>query len=316
MPEHGFPNADANPFQQCPQCTALIEGEAKACRVCGFEIAAPSSIRADADDQVLHESLFASAEAIGPEMPTVLPAETVPPTANALIPGTRRARESHPVQKWSAPMVGVAGFLAVATAVLAFGWLHAQTPETSAAVPQAASAPARPAPIVQAPPAQKWVGRRQAQWASDGSKMIEFDLQANRDVPVWMASARPQLVVRCVSRTTEVYLSLGSPASVEQQAGSHTVRVQIDDDPEVQQQWTDSESGHELFAPDGRELTRRLANSQRLTLGFTPFNAKPVLAEFSVHGFDELAPLVANTCGWRLDGTHTSSQAPRSARLR
>jgi hypothetical protein len=250
-------------------------------------------------------------------MPAVLPADApVPPKAqNALMPRPRlRARESHPVQKWSVPMIGVAGFLAAVTAVLAFGWLHAQTPDAAPA-PQTAAAPARPAPIAQAPAPRQWAGRRQAQWARDGSKMIAFELEANQDVPVWMASARPQLVARCVSRSTEIYVALGTPASVEPQAGSHTVRVQIDDEPEVLQQWTDSESSHELFSPDGPELTRRLASAQRLRIGFTPFNAKPVVAEFSVTGFDELAPLVASTCGWRLDEAPVS-RAPRSARLR
>lgn len=317
MSEHGFPHADAKPLRQCPQCTALIEGEAESCRVCGCELAHHSSLPVDPDDQVLHESLFASAEPIGPEMPSLLPADVpVPPKAqHAMIPRPPlRARESHPVQKWSVPMIGVGGFLAAVTAVLAFGWLHAQAPETTA-VPQTAAAPAHPAPIVQAPPPQKWAGRRQAQWASDGSKMVAFELEANQDVPVWMASARPQLVVRCVSRMTEVYMALGTPASVEQQAGNHTVRLQIDDDPEVQQQWTDSESSHELFSPDGPALTRRLAGAQHLKFGFTPFNAKPVVAEFSVRGFDELAPLVASTCGWRIDESPVS-RAPRSARLR
>jgi hypothetical protein len=162
---------------------------------------------------------------------------------------------------------------------------------------------------------QKWTGRRQAWWASDGSKTIAFELNASNDVAVWMARARPQLVARCVSRVTEVYVSLESPASLEQEAGSHTVRIQIDDEPAVVQQWTDSESGKELFAPDAVELTRRLADAQRMTFGFTPFNASPAVVEFTVQGFNELAPLVASACGWRLDETNVS-HAPRSARLK
>jgi hypothetical protein len=126
---------------------------------------------------------------------------------------------------------------------------------------------------------------------------------------------RPHLVVRCVSRVTEVYVSLGSPASLEEQAGSHTIRIQIDNDPPVLQRWTDSESSQELFAPDGVELTRRLADAERLSFGFTPFNSSPAVAEFTVQGFNELAPLVANACGWRLDESLVS-QAPRSARLK
>jgi hypothetical protein len=52
-----------------------------------------------------------------------------------------------------------------------------------------------------------------------------------------------------------------------------------------------------VFAPDGAQLTERLARAHRLRVGFTPFNSKPVTAEFIVVGFDELAPLVTRTCG-------------------
>jgi hypothetical protein len=168
--------------------------------------------------------------------------------------------------------------------------------------------------IVEPAPRQRWLGRRQASWASDGSKTITFELQASDDVPVWMAKVRPQLIVRCVSRTTEVFVALGSAASVEQQSGRHTVQIQFDDDPVIVQQWSDSESSHELFAPDGLLLTRVLADARRLRFGYTPFNAAPVVADFSVEGFDELAPIVAKTCGWRLEDDLQERQPPRVAR--
>ena len=46
-----------------------------------------------------------------------------------------------------------------------------------------------------------------------------------------MSRVRPQLVVRCVARTTEVFVALGSAASVEKQTGRHTVQIQIDGQP-------------------------------------------------------------------------------------
>jgi len=141
-----------------------------------------------------------------------------------------------------------------------------------------------------------WVGRRRAGWGYDGTKTISFALDATTEVSVWASRARPQLVARCLARTTEVYLVTG-PLSFEPQTGSHTVRVQVDDDPELSQQWLDSDGSRELFAPDGAALSERLARAHRLRLGFTPFKSKPVTAEFLVDGFDELGPLVARTCG-------------------
>jgi hypothetical protein len=228
-----------------------------------------------------------------------------------------RTRESHRVPKWSLPVLGGAGLLAAITAVMAFGWLHAESQDpvspATIVVPKPSAMPHGPT-IVEPPPRQQWLGRRQASWAADGSKTIAFELQASEDVPVWMAKVRPQLVVRCVSRATEVFVVLGSAASVEQQAGRHTVQIQIDEDPVIEQQWSDSESSHELFSPDGLLLTRVLADAHRLRFGFTPFNSAPVVADFSVEGFEELAPLVAKTCGWRLEGEVQERQPARVAR--
>jgi hypothetical protein len=141
-----------------------------------------------------------------------------------------------------------------------------------------------------------WVGRRRAGWGYDGTKTISFALDSTTEVSVWASRARPQLVARCLARTTEVYLVTG-PLSFEPQTGSHTVRVQVDDDPERSQQWLESEGSRELFAPDGAALSEQLAGAHRLRLGFTPFKSKPVTAEFIVDGFDELGALVARTCG-------------------
>jgi hypothetical protein len=157
--------------------------------------------------------------------------------------------------------------------------------------------PNPPAPPVTVEPAAlpKWVGRRQARWTGDWTKTVSFALDAVTDVPIGPSRTRPQLVARCLSRAIEVYVVTG-PLSFESQSGSHTVRVQVDDDPIQSQQWLDSEGSRELFAPDGVALTDRLARARRLRVGFTPFSARPVTAEFVVEGFDELAPIVARTC--------------------
>ena len=94
---------------------------------------------------------------------------------------------------------------------------------------------------------------------------------------------------------------LDTSADFEKDADRRTVRVQWDDDPQRVQQWAVSETGRELFAPDGIDAVRRMTRARHLKFGFKPFNAEPVTADFAVEGFDELAPLVARSCGWRLD---------------
>jgi hypothetical protein len=304
MSEPGF-----DPLQQCPNCTALI-GDATHCHSCGHQIVVEGA-QASQADHVESSTGDVPVPSETAEVPFTVSGELVP----AQRPG--RTRQSHRVPTWSIPVLGGAGVLAVVTAVMAFGWLHAQSsdPATAATVvvPKPAAMP-HASTIVEPPPRQQWLGRRQASWATDGSKTIAFELQASEDVPVWMTKVRPQLVVRCVSRMTEVFVALGSAASVEQQTGRHTVQIQIDDDPVIVQQWSDSESSHELFSPDGLLLTRVLADARRLRFGFTPFNSAPVVADFSVEGFEELAPLVARTCWWPLEDDLQERQPARVTR--
>ena len=170
-----------------------------------------------------------------------------------------------------------------------------QPVRASQAAPVRAANPNPPATVVTTA-RPSWVGRRRAGWGYDGTKTISFSLDSLSEMSLWASRARVQLVARCLARTTDVYVVTG-PLSFESQRASHTVRVQVDDDPEQSQQWLESDGSRELFAPDGAALSARLARAHRLRVGFTPFDAKPVTAEFIVDGFDELAPLLAGTCG-------------------
>lgn len=107
----------------------------------------------------------------------------------------------------------------------------------------------------------------------------------------------------------------GPAASIDRQAGSHTVHIQFDDAVPVAQQWFDSVSSQELYAPDGVALARRLARARTMRFGFTPFNAAPVVAEFHMSGFDDLVGLVAGTCGWRVDEPRPRGKTPSRTQL-
>jgi hypothetical protein len=195
---------------------------------------------------------------------------------------------------------GTAGFFVTLLIVLSASRLRQPAVQSVDAGEMATtpSSDADAASIVETTPAPTWVGRRQAVWASDGTRSLTFKLDPVTDTPILTSRGRPQLVARCLSRITEVYVVTG-PLSFEGQGGSHTVRVQVDDGPEESQQWLDSESSQELFAPDGSALSDEIAQAHRLRISFTPFNAKPVTMEFMVDGFDQLAPLLARTCGRR-----------------
>jgi hypothetical protein len=245
----------------------------------------------------------------------------MPPSGSSRVPRKRTPRE----------LATVAGIAVAAGLVGVFliGRPGTGNPESQPADTSASTtvAPPKTTPSTPAPAPQQtqdveplieevadltWVGSRFAGRAPDGSRTITFELAAMHEVPVWRNRARPRLAVRCLSRATEVFVENGSAASIESETGDHTVRVQFDDDPEMVQQWSESSSGHELFAPDGIVMARRIALAKTMRFGFTPYKSPPVVAEFHVSGFDKLVGLVASTCGWRVDGS--PSQKQRSAR--
>jgi len=208
-----------------------------------------------------------------------------------------------PITQLTLMIVGAAGILAGMAVVFALSWAHGESPVQTAVAAAPATNPVTKtaSPVVVDPSsAPTWIGSRTATRAYDGTKTISFELAAAHDVSVWMSRARPVLVTRCLSRMTEVFIILGTSSAIEQDSFKRTVRVQWDDGPEVVQQWQASESAQELFAPDGAAFLGRLAHASRLRVGFTPFNAQPVTVEFVVQGFDQLAGLVAGTCGWKL----------------
>ena len=320
MSDHDVKNG-----QPCPRCAAPMHPAAKMCWTCGHELAAvnepthadmnellrahasqplQSASNADAVDQIpLVEWKEESDQPVVPASP-VAPA----PAPAVQVRDSVSARQP---KNWSMALVGGAGVLACVTAMVVVQSLQPAASPQPVNTPAPVAAPAAAEEPMLEGPVPTWVGSRQAAWANDGSKTISFELKSTRDVNVWMARVRPLLIVRCLYRTTEVFVATQSSASIEGQTGSHAVRLTIDNDPEIVQQWTDSVSGHELFAPNGVDLARRFARAELVRFSFTPYNAKPVTADFVVSGFDQLAGLVGNTCGWKVDASAPTRTARR-----
>jgi hypothetical protein len=144
--------------------------------------------------------------------------------------------------------------------------------------------------------APKWSRTSQSEWATDGSRTIGFEVEAERDVTVYMDRVRPVLAVRCISRQTEVFVVLRSSPSIENGDNTHTVRIGLDDEPDVEQRWLDSSNMQALFAPDGTAFAAGMASARRLRFAFKPFNAPSAQVEFDVHGFEVPLAAMSKTC--------------------
>jgi len=151
-------------------------------------------------------------------------------------------------------------------------------------------------PLVIASTMPKWFRARESAWASDGSRTVTFELEAENEVAVWMKRVRPVLAVRCLGRETEVYVVTDSAASIEPTPDKHTVRIGFDHQGDVEQRWLDSAGHRELFSPDAAALASQIAQADKMRFSFTPFNSAPVTANFDVHGFAPSLEIVTKTC--------------------
>jgi hypothetical protein len=288
-------------MKHCPNCAAPFDGLVPFCWHCGRDVKDP--LQAFTPEPAASDALPAPIGAAQPvHQVTERSSDAGPTQTEAAIAASPAGRR---LPRWA---LAVAGVLAGLATMLAFGRAGNDAPAPASASPSRAAShnvpappPSDPEPIIESAPSPAWVGARRATWARDGSKTIAFELAASKDVGVWMKSVRPVLIVRCLSRTTEVFVATGSAASIEQESGSHAVRIQFDDAEPVSESWSDSVSSQELYAPDGVTLARRLARARTVRFGFTPYNSSPVVAEFDVRGFDQVVGLVAGTCGWRVD---------------
>lgn len=143
----------------------------------------------------------------------------------------------------------------------------------------------------------KWSARNQGRWISNHPRSLAFELEAENRAPVWMKHVRPVLVVRCLAKTTDVFVFTESAAAIEPGDEDHSVRIALDGQADVVERWPDSVDHDALFAPDGAAFARRLASARTLRFGFTPHNAPFVTVEFDVRGFSDVIAPVAERCG-------------------
>jgi hypothetical protein len=134
---------------------------------------------------------------------------------------------------------------------------------------------------------------------SNHRRSIAFEVPAENTASSWMTSARPVLVVRCLSGKTQAFVYTQVPPAIELRDDKRTVRVGFDGAADAVERWPGSADHDALFAPDAVSFTRRLAGARTLRFEFTPHNGPPASIEFDVHGFETHLASLARTCRWK-----------------
>jgi hypothetical protein len=217
----------------------------------------------------------------GPADPTVLPIET--------------------------PSSGESGFgrrelLAVVISLAAggfvtFGMLTASAARPSGSLPPAEATRPAATPSRTAAPRRTWHSGN-PDWTGTDRHAVAFELLSENRVQAWQRMAQPILVVRCIEKHTEAFVYIESAAQIEPQP-NHAVRIRIDNAPEREERWPDTEEHDALFAPDSAAFAHQLIGAKTMRFGYKPHNAAPVVAEFNVDGLATLIEPAAALCAWK-----------------
>lgn len=256
----------------------------KHCLSCGRDIPESATV-CDGCDQWAADSMHRDSDAT----PKAVAEPSAPPDGTTVPPNAGSGRHL-PVLVLAA----AAGVILMIGLVLARG-----TPasDVAAAVETTTPKPASPSPTPFV--SQKWSRDNSAYWVGNHRKSAALELRADNSVEIWQGRVRPSLIVRCLARSTQVFVFTGSAMKIERQTEAHTVTFGFDDEPEVTERWPDSDEHDALFAPDGAGFAQRLLRARTMRFGYTPHNALPVVAHFQVSGLGDLIAPIAKDCGWK-----------------
>ena len=225
-------------------------------------------------------------------------AAPTPPAAPAVAPDVTVAVDPEP-QAFARRHAAVAGLAVLGGGVITYALMGrpATAPPSAAGTPTPAIAEPARRPTAAAVKVRPWSAARRELWIGERRKGVAFDVDANEPVSAWMKLVRPILVVRCTGGTLDAFVMTDTAAAIEPRSEAHTVRLRFDGQSPVSERWPDSEEHDALFAPDGAAFAARLANAQVFEFGFTPHNAAPVVARFSVAGLAPLLDPAKKHCG-------------------
>ena len=277
-------------MNQCSSCSRDITGTASVCDECAEWASKVASVQTPQEST---EPEYTEPEYREPEYTAPGYTESIPPSVETPVVAPPRK----PVSRSMILLLVAVGIGLMGLGLLSAGRSTVATPVTDTAPTAVPSA--NKTGRATAVGTQKWSTRNSAYWVGNRRKSFAFELPAENTVSVWMRSVRPALVVRCMGRRTEVFVVTESALKIEPQSEDHTITFAFDGQANVSERWPDSEEHDAVFARDGAEFAHRLLGARTLRFGYTPHNAEPVVAQFSVAGLSEHIAPAARECGWK-----------------
>lgn len=118
-------------------------------------------------------------------------------------------------------------------------------------------------------------------------------MPAQNTVQGWLSRSRPSLAVGCIERKPRILLLVGA-------VHSDTIgRVRWDDREAFRDYTWDELTDNSGFATTEPVFTAEtMLQAKRLRIEFTPVNAAPVVADFSLAGFDKVYADLTKICDW------------------
>ncbi len=149
--------------------------------------------------------------------------EWIPPSKKPSTPATPPVAARSTWRSWQVAVTTIAAFMLGGAGIM---MSRPSTPDTELGQVPRVTTEIRETRLAVGPVpslAPKWYRTPHTGWASDGSRTLSFELEAENEVAVWMKRVRPTLVVRCLGRSTEVYVVTDTASSLEPMPDKHTV---------------------------------------------------------------------------------------------
>ena len=132
----------------------------------------------------------------------------------------------------------------------------------------------------------------------DDSKTVVMSLESENTVTGWLTkNYSPTLIIRCQENKTDMYMNTESQFH-RSSLDSVKAKIRLDDEKSKTYRFSVSTDNMSIFFRKPIGHLKKMFSSQEMKIGWTPFNANPVIAKFDIRGLKDLIKPLRKTCNW------------------